>query len=318
MRGEQPPTDCLKRWGTIVGAWILVVIASGGGKILAQNADPRTGVTIFQEGKAVGIGVITVEKSDLFQGSHEVFDPQGREVTVAVTPLNLTYGVTANLTVAVLVPYISRTLERTVDGATERLGDSGVGDILALGKWRFFRRDRPRRTSQIAFIGGVEFPTGRTDEVDSQGDRLPPGLQLGSGSSDFLLALADTEVWGRFALAPSVLYKLNREGSQDFEEADQLSVSLFAQYRFFQAKFPGPEAGAGAGLSWEHASRSRLDGVGQLDSGGTELFLNLGFFYAGRPGAVFSLAAQIPLDHDLNGTQLGTNWRLVPGFEYRF
>ena len=307
-----------KRLSAGSAVFVFVLVMSANSAMWAQNADPRTGVTLFQEGKAIGINLIALQKDNLFQGSRRVSDPLGREVTTRVTPLNLSYGITANLTVALVAPYISRTLEVAPDGGTERLGDSGLGDITALGKWRFLRRDRARRTSQLAFIGGVEFPTGSTDEVDSQGRRLPPSLQLGSSSYDFLLALADTEVWGRFVLAPSVLYKLNREGSRNFEEGDLLTASLFAQYRFYQAKFPGPEAGAGAGLSWERTSRSRLAGAAQPDSGGTEVFLNVGFFYAVRPGAILTLAVQLPIQRDLNGEQLGAAWRLVPGFEYRF
>lgn len=283
-----------------------------------QNADRRTGVTLFQEGTAIGETYIHVRRSRLYDGSDRVSDPTDRRFEANIFATNLSYGATPDLTLGLTVPYVEKDLKHDAVTGRLRLGDSGLGDLSALAKYRFLKIDGPRRTLQVSALLGLEFPTGETDERDGAGTRLPPPLQLGSGSFDPLFGVAATQVLGRFFVSGSVFYKLNLEGSQDFKAGDLLTLDLGGGYRFYQAKFPGPEAGASLGLSWEYAGRAQQDGDRVRDSGGNELFVGAGLFFAPRPDLVFRIGVQVPLYRDLHGQQLGTDVVATAGFEFRF
>src|SRR5437899_12766340 len=55
-------------------------------------------------------------------------------------------------------------------------------------KYRFYRRDSQRGTTQASVTFGPKVPTGRADLIDTNGKRLPAALQPGSGSTDLFLA----------------------------------------------------------------------------------------------------------------------------------
>ena len=59
---------------------------------------------------------------------------------------------------------------------------------MVLVKYRFYRRDSERGTTQASVTFGPKIPTGRTDLTDVIGKRLPASLQPGSGSTDLFLA----------------------------------------------------------------------------------------------------------------------------------
>ena len=286
--------------------------------VSAQNADRRTGVTLFQQGTAVGASYINVSKSDLFDGSNRESDPLDRKVEKNLVVMNVSYGLTADLTLGLSIPYVEQDLRTNTMVGDRKFGDSGLGDLSVLAKYRFLKIDAPRRTLQVAALVGMEFPTGQTSENDSAGLRLAAQQQLGSGSYDALLGIAATQVLGRFGLSASTFYKLNLEGSQDFKAGDLLTVEIGSQYRFYQARFPGPEAGVRLGTSWEYAGRAKQSGSRVRNSGGHEIFANAGMFFAPRADLVFSAGVQYPVYHDLHGSQLGTDFVLFTGFEFRF
>lgn len=66
--------------------------------------------------------------------------------------------------------------------------DLGLGDLMVLAKYRFYRRDSPRGTTQASVTLGPKLPTGRTNLTGRTGLLLPAGLQPGSGSTDLSLA----------------------------------------------------------------------------------------------------------------------------------
>src|SRR5947207_107279 len=59
---------------------------------------------------------------------------------------------------------------------------------MALMKYRFYRRDSPRGTTQASVSVGPKFPTGKTNLADPNGSLLRASLQPGSGSTDLFVA----------------------------------------------------------------------------------------------------------------------------------
>jgi len=55
---------------------------------------------------------------------------------------------------------------------------------MRLIKYRFYRKDSPRGTTQAFVTFGPKTSTGATHLTDGNGSLLPVSLQLGSGSTD--------------------------------------------------------------------------------------------------------------------------------------
>jgi len=101
------------------------------------------------------------------------------------------YGLTDKLSVGIIIPYIwqTNTISADVDATAKSFGitandiqnilvargfqrlqtwsDSGLGDIEAGGRYQYFKSD----SFQLAFTGGVRFPTGKVDDPNNLGDR---------------------------------------------------------------------------------------------------------------------------------------------------
>ncbi len=270
----------------------------------AQTPDRRTGVTLWQTGTNVSETYQYVSKKDLYEGSEEVSDPMNRELEAHRFFTNISYGVSKDITLSLSVPYVEKDLKRTRSGWRKKLGDSGPGDVSTLGKYRFFKEDYPDGTLRVAGIGGVQWPTGQDDETHGTDELLPPELQLGSGSVDPFVAVAASRVHRQTVFHGSVFYKRNTEGAQDFKAGDLLTVNLSANWRFFQEQFPGREATAGVGISWEHTSKAEQDGVEAPATGSDEVFLDVGIDFVPRPDVKLQAGVKIPFYHDMIGRQL--------------
>src|SRR5262249_47774983 len=97
---------------------------------------------------------------------------------------NFTWGFHPNFDLAVVVPLITNRFD---DGVVS-LGGTGLGDAMVLIKYRFYRQDSERGTTQASVTAGPKLPTGRTGLAAADGKLLPASLQPGSGSTDFFLA----------------------------------------------------------------------------------------------------------------------------------
>lgn len=282
------------------------------------EATNRIGVTLWEEGMTVGVSGVVSETRDLFDGSDEVFDPADTKTARYVFATNFSYGLSKDTTIGLSFPYVITRRRRTVGGIRVKEGDAGLGDVSLLLKRRILRLDRERGTTQVSLIGGLQLPTGGTSETDSTGTLLPPSLQTGSGSVDFLFAAAVTHVMVRWVLNGSLFYQLNTEGAQDTKPSDIFATNVTLSWRFFQEEFPGPEAGVSAGALYEWAGPAELDGARIPDTGGRTLSAVFGVFFAPRANLVFRFKIQEPVRVEVNGTQPGLDRRYFFGFVARF
>jgi hypothetical protein len=269
--------------------------------------------TLFATGTRVSISHIFNRKGKLLQGSDSVpntFDLRRDEHRIVAA---VDHGIRPDLTLSALFPFVKKELESNAGD----LSGSGFGDLALLAKYRAYKRDWPRGAFHLSTIGGVEIPTGETDVRDA-GSRLPPQLQPGLGSWNPFLGLSANLNLNRYRFDALALYKLNTEGAQDFEKGDFVSLQAGAAYRFYQAKYPGPSASAKLGLQWRHEGQSKQAGLTLADSGSEELLLNAGLGWHPAPNIDFSLAIDLPLYEDLEGTQLGLDYRTFLALGIRF
>src|SRR5690242_3268230 len=96
---------------------------------------------------------------------------------------NFTWGFHPNFDLTVMVPVVTNHF----DARGVSLGGTGLGDAIALIKYRFYRRDSERGTTQASVTVGPKIPTGQTGLKDMNHRLLPAGLQPGSGSTDLFV-----------------------------------------------------------------------------------------------------------------------------------
>lgn len=258
-----------------------------------------TAVTAFFSGSVFrSLGVITHKTDD----GNKALD---RRLTIKEVPIVFSYSPKPDIATSIVTPWMEKSLRRNLSGRRVMLDVAGLGDISLLGRWTFKKWLGPWRRADLAVIGGVELPTGDTNRRD-EGLRLPPELQLGSGSFDPFLRMAFSRSAGRNSIFAELQYKVNMPGALDFKFGDVLKYDLAFAYRLFPArKYPNPEFFGILELNgvWEQQARKR--GRDVENTGSHTIFLSPGIQAVPLKNLLLEASVQIPIYQDLRGRQLG-------------
>ncbi|MCH8313620.1 MAG: transporter [Nitrospinae bacterium] len=239
---------------------------------------------------------------------------QGRSVDEVVVPFVGVYGFTSKSSILVKVPYIYREL-KTASGALR--SDQGPGDVTILGKHRFFTHNFKGGTSRSSVIAGLELPTGDDNARDSLG-LLPKGIQLGSGSVDFIAGGTYTLQTLDNQFDMDLRYIFNREAN-NFEFGDVFKYNLAYQKRIWPSILPDKgiysQWNAVLELNGVLERRSELGGNEVASSGGNTIFLSPGIQFVSKR-SVYEFSFLYPVVQNLNGSQLETDYSLALSFRY--
>ncbi len=251
---------------------------------------------------------------------HSSDDPSGadRDVEVQGVISVLGYAVDKNLMLFGVFPYLDKRLELTEGGDRRARSARGIGDMRLFGRYTIVRRNWAGGLFRLSPFTGVEAPTGDDDESDSFG-RLPPTVQLGSGSWDPFGGLVATYQTLDFEIDGQIAYQANTE-ADGFEFGDVARADVSIQYRVWPREL---ESGLPAFVygvleaNLIHRGRNEVGGVDDPNSGGTTVFLVPGLQYASRRW-VLEAAVQLPVIQDLNGTALEKDYTVRAGFRVNF
>ena len=227
---------------------------------------------------------------------------------------SLSYGLTDDLTLGVRVPLVYRfgmqdSHYHTDDDETENmdLGDnSGVGDTLFFGQYRFFKDDETN--THLSLLLGISAPTGHVARhVSSNGagkhnrTQFEAELQPGSGAWSGLFGFALTKQIDSFSFDTSVMYTVSSEGAQSSDLGDSVGYNISSAYRlplagladvFDQSAIDGILE-----LNGQHQQREKQSGAQVGNSGGNSLYLS--------PGLRF-----------VSGSNRWNNWNVGTSFGY--
>lgn len=244
--------------------------------------------------------------------------PASRDMRVSGLVSVLGYGATRDLALFGIVPYLDKELDLAPGGQAVTREDRGFGDVTALARYTVYERNVRGRTWRIAPFLGVKAPTGSDDARDRLG-RLPPQVQLGSGSWDVLGGAIATYQTLAFQLDGQVSYQAKNEAN-GFEFGDVLRIDGSLQYRLWPRKLgKGVPAFLYAVLEANliDARKNRVGGAADPNSGGTTLFLTPGLQYVTTKWIVES-GIQIPVSQNLHGTALKNDYVFTAGFRINF
>lgn len=199
--------------------------------------------------------------------------------------VNFTWGFYRDFDLTVLIPIVTNHLDTAGIPAIRR---TGLGDAMMLVKYRFYRRDSRRGTTQASLTLGPKLPTGRTTLSDSNGNLLPGSLQPGSGSTDLFLA-ANWSYTGLFNLKRLVADEdfhslLRSHGTQATRLGSDIESRFWLSYRPYESKNVAREWFIGPVLTWLRSEDDRIAGVTKSGSGGDVLLAGVTSYVGVRPG----------------------------------
>ena len=254
-----------------------------------------------------------------------------------VTPTRMTmdmhmlmamYGWSEDFSLMAMVPYVNMEMDHlTRTGGRFTTESSGVGDLTVMGILRFVGSGK----QDLLLNAGVSVPTGSIDEKDDtpagSNQQLPYPMQLGSGTYDLLPGLtyrsqlADYS-WGAQVGATIRLgendndytlgnrYRLSSWGARKW--ADGISTSL----RIAAEKVSNVD-GADPRLNSNvvPTADSNLQGRLRVD---VLIGINLIGLDGALKGQRLFFEYGVPIQQDLDGPQLETDWMFTAGARFVF
>lgn len=296
--------------------------------ILSQGISPLETL----KGSGVRINERYTNMGSVYKGTEEKTNPGAKE-EYWTTEITGFYGITEDLMLLGVVPYKKTKLDGHLhvheDGDMEVHKDmkgeeSGIGDVALLGRYTFFKTHTIDTTISFAGLLGVKFPTGKTNgKTDDGMEYLDSHLQLGSGSTDFLLGLSMSHAVQRSSISANLLAAITTDGKAGdtkHQFGNTLNYDITAKYRVHPAEFAPTSAQLffSLGLNGELREREKAAGVEDVNSGGHTIYLTPGVQVVAAPHWVFELSYQHPVYHNLYGTQLAEDYKVNGGVTYLF
>jgi hypothetical protein len=232
---------------------------------------------------------------------------------------NFTWGFRHDFDLTILIPIVTNRFDPS---GAPAVGGTGLGDALVLVKYRFYRRDSPRGTTQASVMFGPKIPTGPTTLSDSQGNLLPAGLQPGSGSTDLFLA-ANWTYTGLFNVKRLVADEdfhslLRTQGTQETRLGSDIESRFWLSYRPYESKDGAREWFVGPVLTWLQTQDERIARVTQSGSGGDVLLAGITTYVGVRPGMHVWLGADWDVAHSTGASFMPVRSHIRFGITQQF
>lgn len=284
----------------------------------AQGPAPETAPPLFPGGGLISYNSIFTTRGLLPESSSGV-PLTARPTFSHEGDFNFTWGFYRNFDLTILVPVVTNHFESMNE---PNVGGTGLGDAMVLVKYRFYRRDSPRGTTQASVTFGPKIPTGRTDLKDGNGSLLPASLQPGSGSADFFLA-ANWTYTGLFnfrrLVADEDFHALSRtQGTQATHLGDYLESRFWLSYRPYESKNGAREWFIGPVLTWLHSQDDRISGATQSGSGGDVLLAGVATYVGVRPGMHVWLGMDWDVAHSSGAMLMPVRRHISFGITHQF
>jgi len=286
--------------------------------ILVYATSVQAGPQTFSSALPVSKGEFIFREQLLFKKASDDPSPQNRNLNVTGGISVLAYGITGDLAVFGVVPYLNKRLDVTTPGGRVTRDTSGIGDIRLFGRYTAYQKDMPGKSFRIAPFVGVELPTGEDNATDSLGV-LPAPLQLGSGSWNPFVGVAITYQTLDYEIDVSASYKSNT-AANGFEFGDEARLDASLQYRLWPRELGGGVPGYLYGViegNLIYQGKNEIGGVTDVNSGGTTLFIAPGLQYVTKRW-VLEAIVQLPALQNPNGTALGDDFTFRTGFRMNF
>ncbi|MBI2930019.1 MAG: hypothetical protein HYY16_00080 [Planctomycetes bacterium] len=273
------------------------------------------------DGQARGaLSMFTATSSRLFEGTHEIDNPNDIRAERALLIAELDVQVSEHVRLDFVIPYTFAEFHTVVGGNPTEFDRSGLSDVSGTLVWTPWGDglDLEEFLSpwNVSFAFGVKAPNGR---VSNDGTNDTPA-KLGSGSTDFTFGAAYcgrlSRDWELFASAFVTLNGPEREPEtatgQRVVNGDLWRTRLGTTVRAL------PWLTASVSVDAEVRGRNRLDDVVLPQSGGTIWSVTPGLSVDIGAGAWLFAGVSVPVRRDVNNSQLVSNETWTFGVSWLF
>ncbi|HYX28630.1 MAG TPA: hypothetical protein VE863_08690 [Pyrinomonadaceae bacterium] len=240
------------------------------------------------------------------------------EVNRQAFDVSVSYTASPRLQLEIEVPF-SRT---AYDNKITSGSGSGLGNITAWAKYRFFRKVKTYGDKQAALRAGLELPTGKSTAPTQSQINVPAFVRQQLTPINGGLAphfdLAFSQAGGRviFGGNAEVIFRTERDG---FRMGHEQRLNTDLEYRIpHDPHKPGGELFLILETMFVHRSTGRLNALTVAGSTATEYFLAPGLQYAARPRFVIEGSYQFPVVRNTGPLVLRTDRNLLLGVKYLF
>lgn len=278
---------------------------------------------------------------NVYAGTKEVSNSTNSFTLNNTLALDITYGLSENITLNAIIPYKYVFNTRRVDSSlvsgtegiffTDRRGSQGLGDIVLMSYLRIhfgqlvrfgdeyyptgddgyddYMSAGPneyagrRQGPVFALAIGARLPTGKTDIADSRNQRLPDNLQLGTGTMDPIFGLLYHQRYYRLGWGLSGLYRLSsKENIYHYQWGNEIVGSAYLSYRLNRS------------LEWVNQfngnwmDRDTYNYARVPTAGGTVVFYTPSLIYVGAKNMTLQASAEIPIYRDFASSQLMSDY----------
>jgi hypothetical protein len=305
----------MRRFARVGRSLLLLLCAS---PARAQGPAPETAPPLFPGGGLVSYNSIFTTRG-LMPGISSGIPATAFPTFSHEGDFNFTWGFYRNFDFTVLVPVVTNHFDTRSSAEVE---GTGLGDAMLLVKYRFYRRDSERGTTQASVTFGPKIPIGRTDLTDTSGRRLPAGLQPGSGSTDFFVA-ANWTYTGLFNLKRLVAdedfhFLIRSQGTQATRLGSDVESRFWLSYRPYESKDVAREWFIGPALTWLHSQDERIRGFTQRGSGGDVLLAGITSYVGVRPGMHVWVGMDWDVDHSTGAMFMSVRRHISFGMTQQF
>lgn len=225
------------------------------------------------------------------------------------------YGVADNFQLGLTYGYFAAEGNREFeDGERVTFDPDGFTDLWLTGKYRFYQGP----AGQLAILGGIKFPTGESNLLNSEGEQVEPAATAGTGAWDGQGGLAYTvPLNSSLTFDASAQYTFRGE-RYDYRLGNRLDAATSLAWRVCGEAKSYPQVSLIAEATLRHVQKSEEDGVDDSDTGGTVLFLSPGVKVSFTERLAASVGVQLPVVQNVNGSLVETSFRLITSLSFAF
>ncbi len=300
----------------------LAANASCGGAFCSLSTDWDIQGVASKPGMRLDIRAEFIDLDQLRSGTHKAA-PAGEvgehdEVRTINRNLlaTLDWNINADWGMTFKVPFVSRAHNHIfnkddgfggVDPETENWNFSGIGDVQALARYRFYNDEHVN--AGVRF--GLKLPTGSIHKRNSE-EEAERTLQPGSGSIDSLLGAYYNHHDGNIGWFAQGMWQQTLSDRDNFKPGTKLSADVGFSYN------TTPDFTVMLQLNAQHKARDSGANAEPADSGSRTVSISPGLSYRFTQSTQVYGFVQKPIYQYMNGAQLTSDWSAAVGINTSF
>lgn len=222
------------------------------------------------------------------------------------------YHLFTDLLVTASIPFMMNNLV-----SLSNVSSQGFGDAMLLAHYVSPLEEEEDWSITLLLGGGIKLPTGKNSLTHADGTRFAQHLQLGSGSTDFILSSTLIAQLAKWTLAFDAFGKMTSSNSFKDKVGNSLSLSLLASHDLYRNNSSLFAIIGMFGIRTELSARDKIAVVIDEDSGFANTYANLGaqFVY---DWLRFDVSLLAPLIQNRSATFAQEKARLLGGVRFEF